>query len=119
MKRGQLAGVLRRWCLDLNLGDADKFEKGVLHVLLQYIDDHGECFPSVERIARESSMSERKVQHVLGSLESRGHIEIARSRGRVSNHYRIVPDPARRAALISAYRVRSGSSEPRTSYGVE
>ena len=85
-----------RWTLDLGV---DHFAKAVLHTLRFYVNDDGECWPSMIRIARESGMSERKARGVIKELAESGHIEIARSPGRRTNVYRLPPNPAQCAGL--------------------
>lgn len=92
-------GVLRRWCYDLEI---DAFAKSALHVLIQYVDDDGECWPSVARIAREGGMSPRKARTVIRSLESAGHLKVVHSsKGRATNRYKLINDPAQPAALAT------------------
>ncbi len=49
----------------------------VLIVLANYADEHGECYPSVARIASSCCCSERAVQYALGQLEDKGIIKRA------------------------------------------
>ena len=96
MSRCNGIGTLRRWCLDLHV---DAFSKSVLHVLIQYADGNGQCFPSTSRVAREAGMSLRKARTVIRALELAGHLIVSHSTGRAPNHYTLVSDPAQRAAL--------------------
>ena len=89
-------GELRRWCLNLCV---EAYAKSLLHVLIQYVNEGGESYPSIERISREGGMSERKARNVIKSLERAGHVHVARSNGRKSNLYTLITNPAQRAAL--------------------
>tara|TARA_R110002096_G_scaffold226108_1_gene415400 strand:+ start:882 stop:1388 length:507 start_codon:yes stop_codon:yes gene_type:complete len=80
----------RRWILDI---EGDAYEKSALHVLVQYADENGECWPSLGRIAREAGMSERKARAIVRSLEDVGHIQVLRSKGRRTNIYLLTPAP--------------------------
>ena len=91
MSRRDRIGTLRRWCLNLH---ADAFSKSVLHVLIQYADGNGQCYPSTSRIAREAGMSLRKARTVIRALELAGHLLVCHSAGRDTNRYTIISDPA-------------------------
>ncbi len=104
-----------RWTLDL---DVDHFAKAVLHTLRYYVNDDGECWPSMIRITRESGMSERKAREVINALEDAGHIEVERSPGRRTNVYRLPPNPAQCAGLKlsnPAHNTGLNESQPGTS----
>ena len=83
---GKKLRAWHRWILDL---DVDHFAKAVLHTLRYYVNDNGECWPSIDRIANESGMSERKAQMVIRDLTDGGHIEVTQSPGRNPNVYPI------------------------------
>lgn len=95
-ERAESIRMLRRWCLDLNV---DAYAKSVLHVLIQYINDYCESFPSIARIARESGMSPRKARAVIRKLEATGCLLVQQSNGRTTNGYRLCANPAPSAAL--------------------
>ena len=91
--------VAFRWIAkDFRGGDG---ERVVLSNLLAYCDRHGECWPSVARIARETEKSERSVRRILKALRKKGLIHRStrrKSDGRqTSNLYSLrVPPEARR-----------------------
>ena len=88
----------RRWILDI---EGDAYEKSALHVLVQYADENGECWPSLGRIAREAGMSERKARAIVRSLEDVGHIQVLRSRHvRYLNPARQVSQPGTACPLL-------------------
>jgi hypothetical protein len=55
------------WEADLPLA-----EKAVLLCLCDHANDDGECWPSMARVARRSSMSERTAQRAIKALRDRG-----------------------------------------------
>ena len=58
--------------------------------LADYANDDGECWPSIEGLARKARLSERGVQTALRRLESAGWIEIEPGGGRKRcNLYRL------------------------------
>lgn len=60
-------------------------QKAVLVVLCDHANDDGQsCYPSIPRIARHSSLSERTVYRVLTDLEEAGYIKREAVRGRPS-----------------------------------
>ena len=93
---GEKIRAMRQWTHNLNV---DKYAKLVLHTLIFYTDKDGKCFPSVERIAWESSISERKARAVIKALEEGGHIEVIRSTGRRPNTYQLPSNPAQCAGF--------------------
>lgn len=58
------------WELDLPPG-----EKLVLLALADFANDAGECWPSMEGIARKSSMTERGVRKIVRKLEDAGLVQ--------------------------------------------
>jgi len=79
--------------------DLPPSEKLVLLVIADHADDEGgNAFPSVRRVARRASMSERSVQRILRRLCDCGLVEIEENKGgtwdyrsdRRPNRYRIV-----------------------------
>lgn len=60
-------------------------EKFVLVALADRVNEDGECWPSIERVARDTSFGERTVKRAIARLVALGLIE--RSRGRRSNGY--------------------------------
>lgn len=99
--------ALRRYVLDSSL---DAFSKGLLHVLIQYLAESGEAWPTVERLARESGMSERKAQQVLQALDAAGVLEISWSGGRRSHTYRFTVPGAGLGEFNSARRAPFNSA---------
>ncbi len=97
-----------RWTLDL---DVDHFAKAVLHTLRFYVNDDGECWPAVVRIARESGMSVRKARSVIKELTDGGHLEVIPSPGRRTNVYRLPPNPAQCAGLSDSNPARNTGLE--------
>lgn len=59
------------WALSQDIPTASKF---VLVALANYANDKGECWPSQETIARNTSMTDRTVRTHLKLLEDRGYI---------------------------------------------
>ena len=54
--------------------DVDYREKVVLLVLSNYADDNLQCWPSVDRVAKEAGMPRRTCQRALAELENQGFI---------------------------------------------
>lgn len=69
-------------------------QKLVLLALADHADDFGEhCFPSVARVGRKASLSERQVQRVLSDLRAGGLLEVIAEATRYEpTHYRIRGD---------------------------
>lgn len=83
-------GILR-WLIAVGESSMDSGEKNICRVMLRWIDHQsgGRAWPSVETIARDSSMTRRGVQNVLNRLQSRGVLHIENeSRGGVGPHGR-------------------------------
>lgn len=74
--------------------DLPSSEKLVLLAMADHARDDGTgCYPSVDRLARKSSLSRRGVQKIARRLEQAGLIEPSKvSRGRRSTEYRITLD---------------------------
>lgn len=73
------------WKVDVPSG-----RKLVLLALCDHANGQGECYPSVEAIARKCSMGERTVQQHIGELESAGFLVRRFRKGR-STLYRLEP----------------------------
>lgn len=114
--RAAKMGALRRWCLGLAV---DAYAKAILHSLIQYVDENGECWPSVERIARESGMSPRKARATIRRLEDHGLLSVVRSQGRCTNRYRLSANPAQRAGLAHVQPGTQGRVNPAQHAGLE
>lgn len=79
------------WALPIQLSGPG--EKAVLMALANYADENNDCFPSQERLARETCQGVRTVQRHLATLQERGLI-VKRTRGgsgngRWNNAYRL------------------------------
>ena len=117
MSRADTIRTLRRWCLDLR---ADAYVKAVLHTLIQYHGDNGKwSYPAMERIARESGVSERKARKVINWLEERGHLRVNRSTGRRVNRYHLRGNPAPGAGLNGAQPGTGGGVNPAPGAGLK
>lgn len=83
----------------------------VLVSLAQRADPRtSECWPGIERIARDARISRRAVFLVLNRLESEGHITRDSGRGNhCSNHYRIHPVKKSEDTSLSAPKVNEGA----------
>jgi len=68
--------------------DLSLYEKGVISNLLRRLGGDGACFPSREKIAKDTGMSVRKVQQVLKGLTEKGLI-VSERRFRKSSIYRL------------------------------
>jgi len=60
-------------------------------VMVDYCDEDGRCWPSVETLALDVGVSERHAQRALRDLETRGLVSTERRTGRVST-YTLTPD---------------------------
>jgi len=87
--------------------------KLVLLALCDHANQQGECYPSVEVIARKCSMGQRTVQQHMGDLEAAGIVVRHFRQGR-STLYQINPChfgiPAESAVAQSSYPARAVSS---------
>jgi hypothetical protein len=80
-------------------------ERFVLIALADFANDEGECWPSIDGIARKVCMTARGVQKVLRQLEADGWVSTLVGGGR--NH-------------CNSYRINLQNPEPRSSFeGVE
>lgn len=68
------------------LPDLNPFQKLVLVALADRANDDGVCWPSIETLAKKTSMTGRGVQKVIRSIEDLGLLERQESTGR-SNKY--------------------------------
>lgn len=69
-----------KWVHGLALGAQEKL---VLYTLAAYTNSAGWCFPGVERMARDTQLSERTVQYALRVLEGLALVRVRReARGR-------------------------------------
>lgn len=67
-------------------------EKFLLIVIANYADEHGQAWPSVERLCKDTGMSRATVQRSLRKLEKNGYVtREKRVRGQLqtSNLYRL------------------------------
>jgi DNA-binding transcriptional ArsR family regulator len=80
------------WKADMPSG-----RKLVLLALCDHANAQGECYPSVDAIARKCSMGQRTVQQHISELE-RAHILVRRFRKGRSTVYRLEPDSFCRSA---------------------
>lgn len=74
------------WELDIPLT-----EKMVLLCLCDHANDAGECWPSVETLARKCSISGRSVQRSIRKLTAIGMVALKPSNGRKANWYCVSP----------------------------
>jgi hypothetical protein len=67
----------------------------VLLVLANHLNgENGQCNPSIPRVARQCSLTERSIYNSLDRLEKQGHLSRVTGRGlNNSNHYRLHPKP--------------------------
>lgn len=68
------------------MSDLQHIEKLVALALLGHWSIAGETFPSVERLARWTSLSTRSVIRALASLEAKGAITVRRTHGRANRY---------------------------------
>jgi DNA-binding Lrp family transcriptional regulator len=88
----------KRWvvCFENTILDLDLsiYEKMVYIILCSHAKKDGPCYPSIKKIAEESSCSRTKVFEALRTLEERGIIargsQIYDGRGQTSNLYEII-----------------------------
>lgn len=78
----------------------DASERLVMLSLADHADDSGRCYPSIARLCRRTSMSDRGVQKVLARLVERGFIAIQQNAGQGgANLYRITATPEHSSPL--------------------
>jgi|DEB0MinimDraft_10_1074344.scaffolds.fasta_scaffold137560_2 DNA-binding transcriptional regulator YhcF (GntR family) len=56
----------------------DGLAKYVLLAIAKHADEQGECYPSMERLARLTGLSQRTVLRKIGWLEKAGYVSIKR-----------------------------------------
>jgi hypothetical protein len=77
--------------------DLDASERLVMLSLADHADDEGVCYPSIARLCKRTSMSDRGVQKVLVRLQERGFLRVEIGAGRSgSNRYFVnaTPEPS-------------------------
>lgn len=67
-------------------------ERLVVHEIQRRVGGDLSCFPSQGRIAKDSGLSRRWVNRILGDLESKGYIRSRPGEGRRSKTYELVPE---------------------------
>lgn len=76
----------------------DASERLVMLSLADHADDAGRCYPSVARLCRRTSMSDRGVQKVIARLVARGFIAIRPNAGQGgANLYTVTATPEPRS----------------------
>ena len=85
-------------------GPDNQSERFVLLALADYANDEGECWPSIEGVARKTCLTDRGVRKIMRRLEETGWLEIEAGGGRKNcNLYRIktlnIVQPERRSPL--------------------
>jgi hypothetical protein len=74
--------------------DLDASERLVMLSLADHADDDGVCYPSIARLCKRTSMSDRGVQKVLARLQERGFLRVEIGAGRSgSNRYFVTATP--------------------------
>ncbi len=74
--------------------DLDASERLVMLSLADHADDDGVCYPSIARLCKRTSMSDRGVQKVLSRLQERGFLRVEIGAGRSgSNRYFVTATP--------------------------
>ncbi|MGR9087306.1 MAG: helix-turn-helix domain-containing protein [Gammaproteobacteria bacterium] len=86
-------------------------QKLILLSLADRADEHFVCYPSIQRIIRDTGFDRKTVIRALQALEADGLIETIRALGEV-NHYRLVQVPDRHGTSP-----KSGTS-PKTGTGI-
>ena len=75
-------------------GPMQQAERFVLLALADFANDAGECWPSIDGIAKKTCLKERGVRQILRRLEESGWLATDVGGGRHGcNHYRINPAP--------------------------
>lgn len=62
----------------------------VLAVILAHVDEDGQAWPGLTRIAKRALVSRRAAMRAIADLEVAGYLEVDRTLGR-SNSYQITP----------------------------
>jgi hypothetical protein len=82
--------------------------KLVLMALADIADDQGLCWPSIKALARKCSLSERSVQRVLHSLQSKELLSVEpqfrKDGSRSSNRYRLALDALPPGQIVGGWR---------------
>jgi len=75
--------------------DLDASERLVMLCLADHADDDGVCYPSVARLCKRSSLSERTVQGTIKKLIARGFLSVEYGGGRSgTNRFTVRANPA-------------------------
>ena len=75
-------------------GPEKQSERFVLLALADFANDQGECWPSMQRLAEKTCMTERGAQKIVRRLEADGWLTIGTGGGRHGcNQYTINPEP--------------------------
>ena len=84
----------------------DRTAKAVGFVISTYMDGRGVAFPSKATIAKGASLGDgrRSVDKAVNWIEEAGLLEVAHSRGRTANTYRVP------GALLTAHAVRRSTA---------
>lgn len=83
-------------------------QKIVLLALCDCANDHGECYPSVQKLLEKTSLKERAVQAAMAALEAAGYMRREFRNGR-STVYWMTPQPPHQM------HPRTKCTRPRTS----
>lgn len=80
--------------------DLDASERLVMLALADHADDDGRCYPSIARLHKRTSMTDRGVQKVIARLVEKGFVSIIQNGGRSgANLYIVSPTPEPRSPL--------------------
>lgn len=80
--------LLAAWRDAVSDSDRSSSAKLVAHTLTTWMNGTGSCWPSMEEIARRTSLSTRTVARAIEELEAGGLLDVSRSKGRASHLYR-------------------------------
>lgn len=76
------AGLLYRWRMAVQRSDLHATSRNVAWTLSTHMNrEGGSCWPSINRVARESGLSRRTVQRHVVLLEVEGWLRVERSKG--------------------------------------
>jgi DNA-binding GntR family transcriptional regulator len=79
------------WAVEQKTGSAST--KLVLLILANYADNAGVCWPSQERLANDTDMTDRSIRNAVAALVERGLLKVGERRGttgvRKTNVYRL------------------------------
>ena len=104
--------------------DTTATEQQVLALLAHFADDKtGQCFPSIETLARQSHLGRSTIMRSLDSLKGKGYLKWIsggrKKRGRVlSNLYKLIlpkPTPKRDETVLSGFGEAVHNSPSRVS----